>query len=60
MEKDFASKCFVCGKKLEEIKNVNPLTNLPVCDECKDTELEKMKEKEALDSLAEGFVCGCI
>jgi len=60
MEKDFASKCFVCGKKLEEITNINAVINLPVCDECKGTDQEKVKENEALDSLADGFVCGCI
>ena len=60
MEKDFATVCFVCGKKLEEIKNINMVTNLPVCNDCKDSDQEKQKEKEALDSLADGFVCGCI
>ncbi len=60
MEKDFAHKCFVCGKILEEVQHKNMITNLPVCDDCKGTEQEKLKEKEALDSLADGFVCGCI
>ncbi len=60
MEKNFAHKCFVCGKQLNEIKNSNAVTNLPVCDDCIGTDKEKQKEKEALDSLADGFVCGCI
>ncbi|WP_025007104.1 hypothetical protein [Marinilabilia salmonicolor] len=41
-------------------KSFNTRTNLPVCEECKGTEEEKKAEKEALDSLAEGFICGCI
>ncbi len=33
---------------------------LPVCSGCKGTDHEKKKVEEYLDSLAEGFVCGCI
>ncbi|SMO81433.1 hypothetical protein SAMN06265379_108120 [Saccharicrinis carchari] len=57
---NFSTKCFVCDKKLEQAKLKNKVTNLPVCNQCKDTEEEKAKEKEVLDSLADGFVCGCI
>ncbi len=60
MEKDFAKKCFVCGVTLENIEFKNQITNLPVCKNCKGSDKEKEKEKEALDSLADGFVCGCI
>lgn len=53
--------CFVCDELLsiEEIK-FNSTVNLPVCNHCKNTEKEKQKEAEYLESLAEGFVCGCI
>ncbi len=57
---DFSTKCFVCDKKLKEIKHKNLVTKLPVCENCAGTKHEKIKEKEALDSLADGFVCGCI
>jgi len=60
MKNDFANKCFVCGKEIQDKKNKNKITNLPVCNICKGSEKEKTKEKEALDSLADGFVCGCI
>lgn len=33
---------------------------MPVCLDCKDSEQEKAEEKIVLDSLADGFVCGCI
>ncbi len=46
--------------KLQTIKQKNQVTNLPVCDTCKGTEKEKIKEQEALDSLADGLICGCI
>lgn len=56
------NQCFVCKKEISEEaeKNFNAKTNLPVCPLCKGTEEEKAAEKDALDSLAEGFVCGCI
>jgi len=57
---DFSRKCFVCEYELSEIKHKNKETNLPVCEKCIGTEEEKKKVKEALDSLADGFVCGCI
>ncbi len=60
IDSDFSKKCFVCGKYLSEVKHKNSATNLPVCEECKGTEEEKQKEQEAIDSLGDGFVCGCI
>lgn len=54
------NKCFVCEKELNEVTHKNKATNLPVCNQCKGSEEEKKQEKEILDSLAEGFVCGCI
>ncbi len=55
-------QCFVCKKDLSGIKDkdLNARINLPVCDDCKGTEAEKKTEKESLDSLSEGFICGCI
>jgi hypothetical protein len=60
MNNDFAKKCFVCEKQLKNIKHKNQVTMLPVCDDCIGTEDEKKKEQDALNSLADGFVCGCI
>jgi len=57
---NFSSKCFVCDKHLTKVEYKNKVTNLPVCKDCKDTKQEKTKEQEVLDSLADGFVCGCI
>jgi len=53
--------CFVCGAiiKGKDI-DYNKKTNLPVCPNCKGTNKEKQTELDALDSLSEGFVCGCI
>jgi len=61
-QKNIMQQCFVCKKDLSGIKqkDVNTKTYLPVCEDCKGTEEEKKAEKESLDSLAEGFVCGCI
>ena len=54
-------KCFVCDNHVDnQNSSINVLVNLPVCNDCKNTGNEKMKEAEFLDSLAEGFVCGCI
>jgi hypothetical protein len=55
-------QCFVCKKDLskEENKAFNGKTNLPVCRRCQGTDAEKKAEQDALDSLAEDFVCGCI
>jgi hypothetical protein len=33
---------------------------LPVCHNCEGTAREKKSVEEQLDSLADGFVCGCI
>ncbi len=53
--------CFVCGQTFTESQvELNTVVNLYVCHACKGTENEKQKETELLDSLAEGFVCGCI
>ncbi|TLX78394.1 hypothetical protein E9993_01565 [Labilibacter sediminis] len=60
MTTTFANKCFVCGIKLLDNIEKNKVTNLPICSKCKGTPKERVKEKEALDSLADGFVCGCI
>jgi len=53
--------CFVCRKKVNaENSQLNLVVNLPVCENCKGTDKEKQAEKDYLESLAEGFVCGCI
>jgi len=53
--------CFVCKKTVTpETSELNQVVNMPVCTECKGTDREKAEEKEVLDSLADGFVCGCI
>ncbi len=55
------NKCFVCKKEVDPTKTErNTVVNLPVCSDCKGTPKEKETEEEYLDSLAEGFVCGCI
>jgi hypothetical protein len=57
----YAKKCFVCGTSTGTGNStLNPEVNLPVCINCKGTPLEKGKVDELLDSLADGFVCGCI
>jgi hypothetical protein len=53
--------CFVCKQKLTaDSSTINPVVNMPVCANCKGSESEKKEEQEVLDSLADGFVCGCI
>lgn len=53
--------CFVCKKAISKEKaEINKEVYLPVCSKCKDTVKEKKMVKEYLDSLAEGFICGCI
>lgn len=55
------TKCFVCNKPInEELISYNKKTNLAVCSKCKGTKEEILAEKNALDSLSEDFVCGCI
>ncbi len=58
---DIKNTCFVCKKRITpETSKINRVVNMPVCSECKETDREKEEEKIALDSLADGFVCGCI
>lgn len=53
--------CFVCKKAVTNDNLViNTVVNMPVCQQCRGTEKEKKEEKEVLDSLADGLVCGCI
>jgi hypothetical protein len=54
-------KCFVCEQPVNnENSTINNQVNMPVCANCKNTENEKLKEEQLLESLSEGFVCGCI
>ncbi|MBR8537320.1 hypothetical protein KDU71_17255 [Carboxylicivirga sediminis] len=54
-------KCFVCEKSLQVIDiEYNNRVNLPVCNTCSGSAAEVDKEKELLEGLADGFVCGCI
>jgi NAD-dependent SIR2 family protein deacetylase len=54
-------KCFVCQKQLSfENMTVNQELMLPVCNGCNNTEKEKKAVEEYNESLADGFVCGCI
>jgi predicted RNase H-like nuclease len=61
-QENIMQQCFVCKKDLSQKKDkeFNKRTHLPVCVDCKSTEAERKAEKDALDSLAEGFICGCI
>jgi hypothetical protein len=53
--------CFVCKTPLSKAtSSINVVVNMPVCEKCKGSKQEKIIEKEVLDSLADGFVCGCI
>lgn len=53
--------CFVCERPVsDENFEMNKEVMLPVCFQCKGTPEEKKKAEIYLDSLAEGFVCGCI
>lgn len=57
----FLKKCFVCQTEVNsENSTLNHEILLPVCNNCKGTENEKKAVKEHLESLADGFVCGCI
>ena len=54
-------KCFVCDQPVtSENSSLNLVVNMPVCNQCKNSQNEKVKEAELLDSLADGLVCGCI
>ncbi|MDX9883682.1 MAG: hypothetical protein RBS73_16595 [Prolixibacteraceae bacterium] len=58
---NFSDTCFVCNSKIGENHFfVNPDVNLPVCGQCKGSDQEKDAVKELTESLADGFVCGCI
>lgn len=59
--KEGFKKCFVCHEEfgLADIQ-INYEVNLWVCKECRGSEKEKKSVQELLDSLADGFVCGCI
>ncbi|MBC8005006.1 MAG: hypothetical protein H7X84_06000 [Verrucomicrobia bacterium] len=58
---DFQNHCFVCGKETDpQTTSKNIQLNLPVCNECKDTEEEKKALDELIEGMADGFVCGCI
>jgi len=54
-------KCFVCHQEisLSEL-TFNKKVNLPVCKNCNGTKEEEDTVQEALDSLGDDFVCGCI
>jgi len=59
--KSIKNTCFVCKKAVtSDNSDLNMVVNMPVCKNCKGTEDERKEEKEMLDSLADGFVCGCI
>ncbi|WP_347840931.1 hypothetical protein [uncultured Draconibacterium sp.] len=59
--RDLKNTCFVCKEAvLPDNSELNLTVNMPVCFRCKGTAKEKQEEKEVLDSLADGFVCGCI
>jgi len=58
---DIKNTCFVCKTTFTlETSKINQVVNMPVCFKCKGTDREKEEENEVLDSLADGFVCGCI
>ena len=58
---DFNKKCFVCQNDVPTDKlELNQEVNLLVCYNCKGTPHEKQTVAELLESLADGFVCGCI
>ncbi len=53
--------CFVCEQPITTLPVIyNIRVNLPVCEECRQTEVEKKAEIKAIESLGEDFVCGCI
>lgn len=59
--KDFQNHCFVCDAPVDAQKTAkNKALNLPVCENCKDTDQEKQAVDAMNDGMAEGFVCGCI
>ncbi len=59
--KSIKNTCFVCKNQVTaQNSELNMVVNMPVCNKCKGSEEEKKEEKIVLDSLADGFVCGCI
>jgi hypothetical protein len=59
--KNQQNKCFVCNDNIiENPVSYNIKVHLPVCKKCRGTKEEQLKEKEAVESLGEGFVSGCI
>ncbi|MCF6332921.1 MAG: hypothetical protein L3J11_06515 [Draconibacterium sp.] len=59
--KGISKRCFVCQMEVsKENPELNTEVNLSVCNVCKGTSKEKETVAEFLDSLADGFVCGCI
>jgi hypothetical protein len=61
MNEPYQTICFVCHQQIEmEQATINTRLNLPVCPNCHQTEEEKRAEQEAINSLGEDFVCGCI
>lgn len=59
--KNFSTQCFVCQEEIDsKTAHKNQALNLPVCEKCKGTKAEEVKEKELTEGLADGFVCGCI
>lgn len=57
----FSDQCFVCENTIADQEYTrNKILNLPVCANCRDSEQEKQAVQDHLDSLADGFVCGCI
>jgi len=58
---DFLNHCFVCGNEIDVQKTQkNKEINLPVCEQCRNTEKETNAIDQLNEGLAEGFVCGCI
>ena len=58
---DFSNQCFVCGIAIDPIHSKrNKQLNLPVCDDCCGSDLEKSSVEDHLEGMADGFVCGCI
>lgn len=58
---DFLTQCFVCGIEVDrDSTGKNKQLNLPVCDDCRDTEKELNAVQELNEGMADGFVCGCI
>ena len=56
-----SKKCFVCENTIALEKFFyHPKVNLPVCNNCRGSELETAKTEELLEGLAEDIICGCI